>query len=81
MTTLVKATTRGQITLPARWRKNFSTDQYLLKEKEGTLEISPVNIKALEKKIGEYTVFDAIRDNEGRGITAKDLVRMLKKSL
>jgi len=27
----------------------------------------------------EYTVFDAIRDNKGKGIKAKDLVKVLKR--
>ena len=35
----------------------------------------------LEKKENnrEYVVFDAIHDNDGKGINAKDLVNVLKK--
>jgi len=77
MTTIVKATTKGQITLPARWRQNFSTNRYIIKERGGKLEVSPFNLERLEKQ-DEYTVFDAIRDNKGRGIKAKDLARILK---
>jgi hypothetical protein len=29
----------------------------------------------------EYTVFDAIRDNGGKGIKAKDFLKALEKSL
>lgn len=78
MTTIVKATTKGQITLPVRWRRGFSTDRYIIKEKGEKLEIKPFNLKKLEKQ-DEYTVFDAIRDNKGKGIKAKDLVKRLKK--
>ncbi|MBU1045682.1 AbrB/MazE/SpoVT family DNA-binding domain-containing protein [Patescibacteria group bacterium] len=80
MTTIVKATTKGQITLPIRWRQNFPTDRYIIKEKGGKLEIAPFNLERLEKQ-EEYTVFDAIRDNKGKGIRAKDLVKALKKAL
>jgi len=80
MTTIVKATTKGQITLPVRWRQNFSTNRYIIKERNGKLEIAPFNLEKLEKQ-NEYTVFDAIRDNKGKGIKAKDLVKVLKKTI
>jgi len=78
MTTIVKATTKGQITLPVRWRRGFATDRYIIKEKGKKLEIEPFDLEKLEKQ-NEYTVFDAIRDNKGKGIKAKDLVKRLKK--
>ena len=80
MTTIVKATTKGQITLPAHWRQNFSTDRYIIKERGKKLEITPFNLERLEKQ-NEYTVFDAIRDNKGKGIKAKDLANILKRTL
>ncbi len=78
MVTIVKATSKGQITLPASWRRNFSTDRYIIKEKGEKIEIVPIDIKSLEG-LEEYTVFDAIRDNKGKGIKAKDLLKVLKK--
>jgi bifunctional DNA-binding transcriptional regulator/antitoxin component of YhaV-PrlF toxin-antitoxin module len=80
MTTILKATTKGQITLPARWRRNLATDRYIVKEKGRKLEIEPFYLDKLEKQ-NEYTVFDAIRDNQGKGITAKDLAEKLKKTI
>jgi bifunctional DNA-binding transcriptional regulator/antitoxin component of YhaV-PrlF toxin-antitoxin module len=77
MNTIAKATTKGQITIPASWRNNFKTDRFLIKDKGELLEIHPLFLDDLEKK--EYTVFDAIRDNQGIGIKAKDLVKILKK--
>jgi bifunctional DNA-binding transcriptional regulator/antitoxin component of YhaV-PrlF toxin-antitoxin module len=77
MKSIVKATSRGQITLPSKWRKNFSTDNFIIKEKEDILEIRPVNIENLEKE--EYTVFDALRDNKGKGIRAGELLKILNK--
>jgi len=77
---IVKATSKGQITLPAKWRKNFDTNQYIIKDTGSTLEISPFNLESIVQQ-DEYTVFDAIRDNKGKGIKAKDLTRLLKKTL
>lgn len=80
MTTIVKATTKGQITLPSSWRKNYSTDRFIVIDKGDKLEITPINLKKLNNKY-EYTVFDAIRDNKGRGIRARDLAKILRKTL
>jgi len=77
MISIVKATTKGQITLPAKWRNNFFTDRFLVKQMDNKLEIIPLDMDKLEAQT-EYTVFDAIRDNKGRGIKANDLINVLK---
>ena len=41
MNTDVKATTKGQITIPAIWRKRFNTDRFLVSINE---DYSAVNI-------------------------------------
>lgn len=69
-------TSRGQITLPSVWRNKFASKQISLVVKGNKLEIKPVNIFS-EK--GEYTVFDAIRDNDGEGIKAEGLSKILKE--
>ncbi|OGY89633.1 MAG: hypothetical protein A2677_03660 [Candidatus Komeilibacteria bacterium RIFCSPHIGHO2_01_FULL_52_14] len=80
MITIVKATSKGQITLPAKWRRNFDTDRYLVKDTGKSLEISPLDLSSIVER-EEYTVFDALRDNKGKGMKANDLARLLKKSL
>lgn len=75
---IVKSTSKGQITLPAKWRKNFSTDKFILKQKANSLEIFPLDLDKIQQS-QEYTVFDALRDNKGKGIKADDLVKILKK--
>ena len=80
MNTIVKSTTKGQITIPAKWRNRFDTDRFLMNIKDTHLEIRPINLDDIEKE-KEYTVFDAIRDNKGKGIKAKDLVNILKKTV
>jgi len=80
MNTIVKSTTKGQITIPAKWRKRFDTDRFLVNIKDTHLEIKPINLDEIGKE-QEYTVFDAIRDNKGKGIKAKDLVKVLKKTI
>jgi len=78
MTLITKSTSRRQITLPIEWRKKFSTDHFIIEEKNKTLIIRPINLKNLTNK-KEYTVFDALRDNHGKGVKADDLIKVLKK--
>ncbi len=80
MANIVKATSKGQVTLPSKWRKNFDTDRYLIKEKGNTLIISPLEVDELEDNHWE-TVFDAKRDHAGKGIPISELIRLLKKTL
>jgi AbrB family looped-hinge helix DNA binding protein len=77
MKIIVKTTSRGQITLPAKWRRSFDTQNFILEEKNDVLEIRPLKKEILEKE--EYTVFDAIRDNKGKGIKSEDLVKVLEE--
>ena len=70
-----RVTSKGQITLPAAWRKEFAGDQVMVMTAGDKVEISPVRLA----RDNEYTVFDAIRDNKGKGIKAKDLAKMLRK--
>lgn len=80
MTTIVKTTSKGQITLPSKWRKSFDTDRFLIKEKADSLIITPLEVKSLEDERWE-TVFDAKRDNAGKGVSIETLIRALKKTL
>jgi len=80
MNTIVKSTTKGQITIPAKWRNRFNTDHFLVNIKDTHLEIKPINLDNIDER-QEYTVFDAIRDNKGKGIKAKDLVKVLQKTI
>lgn len=73
-----KITGKGQITLPAVWRKKIKTDTVFFKPKGNSIEISPFYIIE-QAKVPEYTVFDALRDNKGKGLKASDLLNLLKK--
>lgn len=75
--TIVKATSKGQITLPVAWRRNFSTNQFMVELSEDSLKVRPIDLEKIASA-NEYTVFDAIRDNEGKGIYAKDLQKILR---
>ena len=70
-----RVTSKGQITLPAVWRKQFNTDHVVVTALGDTIKISPARISNND----EYTVFDAIRDNKGKGLNARDLIKMIKK--
>ncbi|MFH1890358.1 MAG: hypothetical protein ABIJ91_02200 [Candidatus Kuenenbacteria bacterium] len=71
--TIQKATVKGQITLPIGWRSKFRTNQFLIRRFNHKLEVFPADID----KLSEHTVFDAIRDNKGKGIQAKKMLEIL----
>lgn len=75
-TKIVTSTERGQITLPKQWRSHFSTDHYRMEMHEDRLVILPFD---LESPADEEILFDAERDNDGKGVPLEDMIRMLKK--
>jgi len=74
--TIQKTTSKGQITLPKAWRGQFKTAHFALKWQEDHLTIKPVDI---EQITNETVVFSAERDNQGQGLPAKELLKILKK--
>lgn len=73
---VIKSTPRGQITLPKTWREQFRTDNFLLQIHGKQIIIQPVHIDQLEE---EEIIFDADRDNDGKGVTPDEIIRLLKK--
>lgn len=81
-TKFVTATSKGQITLPAKWRKQFDTDNFLLEMREKRLVIQPVYLeKDEDDEEGWVAIWDSERDNNGVGIPAEDVIEMLEKML
>lgn len=77
MTTITKATSRGQITLPKVWRDKFKTNQYIIKAGDFKVEVMPIDEEELEW-IGAETIFNADRDNNGKGIDAREFLKILR---
>lgn len=73
---IVKSTVRGQITLPHQWREHFSTNSYLVEMHDDKLVIIPFN---LEDAVEEEVLFDADRDNKGKGVSPDAIIKALKK--
>lgn len=73
---VVKSTIRGQITLPKEWRSQFKTDNFLLKAESNKLVVVPIKIEELE---AEEVIFDAERDNKGKGVSLDKMLNLLKK--
>ena len=71
-----KTTTKGQITLPKFWRDLFETQHFLILPEENQLVIRPL---ILDDDSGYATVFNAERDNKGKGISAKKILKILKE--
>ena len=82
MTTIVKATSKGQITIPIAWRKKFNTNQFILSVKKDSIKLEPIDLEAVlkqERKKGGRVIFDAVRDNKGQGISAKKFLKASKE--
>ena len=75
-TKIQKISSKGQVTLPVAWRRAIDTDTIIVSISDDVLEIRPAKLE----QSGEYTVFDALRDNKGKGLKLKDLQTILEKS-
>jgi bifunctional DNA-binding transcriptional regulator/antitoxin component of YhaV-PrlF toxin-antitoxin module len=75
-----KITSKGQITLPVAWRKLVDTNMIIVRTKNDTLEIVPFRTED-ERDDAWVTLFDAVRDNGGKGIPVEDMIAALEKSV
>ncbi len=76
MTTIAKATSRGQITLPIAWRKKFNTSTFSVVVHNNTLEISPLILEESDE-----VLFDAKRDTNGKSPDIDTFIEALESSL
>lgn len=74
---IVRSTSKGQITLPKLWRDQFGTDNFLMQIDVKSITIRPINLSELQAE--EEVIFDADRDNNGKGVSPDEIIRMLKK--
>ncbi len=78
-----RVTSKGQITLPISWRRKMgNTSTIVVRTKGDTLEITPLRTED-EREAEWVTLFDAVRDNKGKGIPAgklADMIRRINKS-
>lgn len=73
-----RVTSKGQITLPISWRRRMGTHSIVVRPRGDILEIS--SLRMPDEEDGSWvTVFDAVRDNKGKGIKATDLIKILKR--
>ncbi len=76
-----RVTSKGQITLPVSWRRKMGNMQsVVVRIEEGELRIAPLYTED-EREEEWVTLFDAVRDNGGKGIPAKKFARMIRRSL
>jgi bifunctional DNA-binding transcriptional regulator/antitoxin component of YhaV-PrlF toxin-antitoxin module len=76
-TKIVKTTSKGQITLPQKWRNQFETENYILEMHNEKIIVTPIVIKPSAND--EVVVFDADRDNDGKGVSVDEMINLLKK--
>jgi len=72
-TAIQKISSKGQVTLPISWRRLINTDTITVTTKGDVLEIRPAKLENAD----EYIVFDALRDNKGKGLKLGDLQKIL----
>ncbi len=70
-----KITSKGQITLPVAWRRHTGAHTISVTTRGSRIEIVPARLQ----KVSETTIFDAVRDNDGKGIKIDKLIRVLEK--
>ena len=73
---ILKSTERGQITLPKQWRNRFDTSSYLVHMDENKLIVMPLNLEDMSQ---EEVLFDADRDNDGKGVSPEEMIKILNK--
>lgn len=71
---IVKSSSKGQITLPIEWRNQFKTNNYILEMNGMQITVTPLDINKLKEEV----IFDADRDNKGKGISVDEMIDMLK---
>ena len=74
---IVKSTSKGQITIPKAWRKQFKTENFMLKMETHQITLKPVRLE--DMIMDEDVIFDADRDNKGKGISPHSVILILKK--
>lgn len=76
-----RVTSKGQITLPVSWRRKMGNVQTVIVRTENdVLSIAPLRTED-EREEAWVSLFDAVRDNRGKGIPIKDMIRALKKDV
>ena len=75
-----RVTSKGQITLPISWRRRYKTDNISVRTNGISIEIRPVKL-AFPIEKGEEVIFDAVRDNGGRGMPIDKFIGALDRSI
>lgn len=57
------------------WRAKFKTENFMIEYDQKKLVITPVDLSGLQ----DETIFDAGRDNNGKGISVDSMIKTLKK--
>ncbi|MBI5411760.1 AbrB/MazE/SpoVT family DNA-binding domain-containing protein [Candidatus Peregrinibacteria bacterium] len=63
MTTVLSATSRGQVTLPKKWRDQFDTTHYQAEIRDSEIVLRPLNTKKSFKESIEEAWQDALKGN------------------
>ena len=75
---VVKSISKGQITLPKRWRGQCDTDTFVLDLQGRRLIVTALDLREGEEfeEAGEEVLWSAERDNDGKGIPVEEMIRI-----
>jgi bifunctional DNA-binding transcriptional regulator/antitoxin component of YhaV-PrlF toxin-antitoxin module len=73
-----RITSKGQITLPIAWRRRVGASTIVVRVNDDALEITPLLTEDARDEAW-VSVFDAVRDNGGKGIPAKDFAKIIRR--
>lgn len=71
---ILKATSKGQLTLPKKWRDRFDTDNFVIE-----LHAEQAILRPLKVETSDEVIFDADKDNDGQGIAIEEMMKMLNE--
>ena len=80
-TKFIQCSQKGQVTIPKKWRDMFDTDCFVAYLEKGSIVFKPHKIDFIPKEEGdnEEVIFNADRDNDGKGIPIEDIIQMLEE--
>lgn len=76
---VVKSTSKGQITLPKKWRSQFDTDSFILDAQGEQLIVTALDLREGKECAAEEILWNADRDNDGKGLDIEEVMTILEK--
>jgi bifunctional DNA-binding transcriptional regulator/antitoxin component of YhaV-PrlF toxin-antitoxin module len=74
--TMMKVFGTGQVTIPKDWRNKFGTDVFAATLEENHIVLVPISKPKTKAKW--VNIFNAAKDNKGKGIPLDEFIKMME---